>query len=414
VSVAYSEFRSCFRKLLVSVAIAAVSFGLAAFETVPKDQGIGGTGKLFRGDDNGISGTGYVGTITDFGSIIVNGREIEIDDNTSVLIDGVPSSVSDLKKGHVIAARSATINSVETAVTVQVFNTVVGQLSAFNQSTGLGVVLGQIVDFNSRFDREALHVGNWYAVSGLRAENSVVIASYVTPSSPGQFLVRGSTQEIKQALKSLGQSQQGSKKGNSLLLSGEILAGKVHIRKLQPFSVYASLKSPKTVLVESYLPRSGVQSGALNSELFDQKLVLPKSFEAATLGGRDRVILEAHRTSGHFVVKEAIPAAFVDRASENAKSLSQATIENSITSSLSGSVDDDQSKEIESDSLNSDDSVEQNSNETDDPGSDESNGSDTDQGETEGSDGSNSNNHDSGSENEGGSGGSGSGNQTDD
>jgi hypothetical protein len=78
---------------------------LAAFDTAPKDQGIGGTGAIFRGDDQGLTGTGYFGTISDFGSIIINGREVDLGDTIIVKIDGAPAQISDLKIGHVIAAR---------------------------------------------------------------------------------------------------------------------------------------------------------------------------------------------------------------------------------------------------------------------------------------------------------------------
>lgn len=47
-------------------------------------SGIGGTGKVVNKSDSGFGGTGVVGTITEFGSIWVNGLEIEYDNNVKI------------------------------------------------------------------------------------------------------------------------------------------------------------------------------------------------------------------------------------------------------------------------------------------------------------------------------------------
>src|SRR5690242_7593094 len=76
----------------------------------PKNgDGIGGTGVTPtgtlirraqvspRGRGDGIGGTGVVGTISGFGSIIVNGLELEFSRNTNVANDGAPASLEELK-----------------------------------------------------------------------------------------------------------------------------------------------------------------------------------------------------------------------------------------------------------------------------------------------------------------------------
>src|SRR5262245_19785646 len=69
-----------------------------------KDQGIGGTGaRVARGNDQGIGGTGiYYGTITGFGSIIVNATHIAYVDRTPVFVDGVRATSNALKVGGVV------------------------------------------------------------------------------------------------------------------------------------------------------------------------------------------------------------------------------------------------------------------------------------------------------------------------
>ena len=70
-------------------------------------DGLGGTGisaKTLasnpRGD--GLGGTGIVGTISGFGSIIVNGLELQFDRNTAVGSDGRPAALDELRVGQVI------------------------------------------------------------------------------------------------------------------------------------------------------------------------------------------------------------------------------------------------------------------------------------------------------------------------
>ena len=108
-SMSKQSVRAAFKALWRSVAPLAFSLlvGLAAFDMAPKDQGIGGTGSIFRGEDQGLTGTGYFGTISNFGSIIINGREIDVSEAPFVKIDGVTADISELKIGHVIAARLA-------------------------------------------------------------------------------------------------------------------------------------------------------------------------------------------------------------------------------------------------------------------------------------------------------------------
>ena len=61
----------------------------------------GGTDGDATGLDNGIGGTGVVGTIRGFGSIIVNGLRIAYPERVRVKIDGAAARVSDLRVGHV-------------------------------------------------------------------------------------------------------------------------------------------------------------------------------------------------------------------------------------------------------------------------------------------------------------------------
>src|SRR5947207_877487 len=97
---------------LRATAVAALVSLLAACASTPPQHaqlgprngdGLGGTGiqtaQLNRRGD-GIGGTGILGTITGFGSIIVNGRELEFNTSTAVASDGRPASLQELRVGQ--------------------------------------------------------------------------------------------------------------------------------------------------------------------------------------------------------------------------------------------------------------------------------------------------------------------------
>ena len=94
------------RLVLRLLAGAALSPGRAVAQEAPRDQGIGGTGArpteppgqgvgqgVGQGTgegDRGIGGTGVIGTIRRFGSIVVNDLRIAYPDDVTVRIDGRP------------------------------------------------------------------------------------------------------------------------------------------------------------------------------------------------------------------------------------------------------------------------------------------------------------------------------------
>ena len=74
---------------------------LATLVWAGEDRGIGGTGKWLGADEErGLGGTGVIGTLTQFGSIWVNGLEIELNDQTHITLDGHPATESDLRLGQ--------------------------------------------------------------------------------------------------------------------------------------------------------------------------------------------------------------------------------------------------------------------------------------------------------------------------
>ena len=318
--------------------VALLTLGLIAFDTEPKDQGIGGTGVIFNGDDQGLTGTGYFGTISDFGSIIINGREVDLDEEIQVKIDGMLARISDLKIGHVIAARSHVLDSHERIHMIDVMHTVVGPLESIDQVTGIGLVLGQIIDFNSRLDHEVLSNNDWIAVSGLRTQNGVIIASRVEKIHDGNFLVRGNHQQITKALMALRLKSQSIPLGSSLVLSGAFVSGRPQIKALRHVPLTALLSKVETLLVETYLPET--RTGAVKPTItfFGEKLIL-KSSPTSTPSSQTRQVLEGINRNGQIIVTRSARAPFDDHRSGS--SIKQTSLENS-SNRLSPSTSEDE------------------------------------------------------------------------
>lgn len=170
-------------------------------------DGIGGTGMTRGGLDvadgkrngDGIGGTGILGTISGFGSIIVNGLALEFDRHTPVAVDGKPSSLEELKVGQVVHGVAHTKDGKLTLDHLEIQHAVVGPVSTINHDAETMTVLGQNVKLNLAGDKAAvaafrtLQAGDTVSVSGLRMEDGTIIASRVDEQAKDdvRVLVRG-------------------------------------------------------------------------------------------------------------------------------------------------------------------------------------------------------------------------------
>ncbi|MFZ4406368.1 MAG: DUF5666 domain-containing protein [Paracraurococcus sp.] len=151
------------------------------------DRGIGGTGAIA---DRGIGGTGIVGTVTEFGSIWVNGRRIELPEATPMTLEGWPLTPADLRLGHVVAALAGPGRSGGlVAAAVEARLVVAGPVQRLDGATG-AVILGQAVLLPAA--RPEIRPGEWVAISGLRRADGTIIASRIDPwPAERGFLLRG-------------------------------------------------------------------------------------------------------------------------------------------------------------------------------------------------------------------------------
>ena len=142
------------------------------------------------------------GTITGFGSIIVNGVRFDTA-NASIDVDGNPGTQSDLKVGHVVVVRGTMNNDGTDAVAdaVSFDDLVEGPISAIDITAGTITVLGQLIVIgdDTSFDDDispasidGLNIDDTVEVSGfLLADGSISATRIERKSAGSEFEVTG-------------------------------------------------------------------------------------------------------------------------------------------------------------------------------------------------------------------------------
>lgn len=167
--------------------------GIGGTGIVANKAGIGGTGHT-QGE-GGIGGTGIVGTITGFGSIWVNGLEVEYDAKTRVVTTATATNTNELAIGQVVVIEAQGGNTLLQANKISVVNAVAGPISESEMDAGSGklTVLGQTVTVTAKtltHDRQGsldpiqLKRGEHVKVSGLRKANGDIVASRIERTAP--------------------------------------------------------------------------------------------------------------------------------------------------------------------------------------------------------------------------------------
>jgi len=163
--------------LLAAIAIAACN----------SDEQVSG---IDRGGAPVASAVITTGSVTSFGSVVVNGVRYDTSD-AEFIIDSVPGSEADLEIGQVITVRGQIdANDARTAVRVEFDDQLVGQAMNIDSSAGRLEVLGQIVriDGGTSFDKEfsprsleGISSGDVIAISGFLDADGLTVATRIGP-----------------------------------------------------------------------------------------------------------------------------------------------------------------------------------------------------------------------------------------
>ncbi len=178
--------------------------GLLAAGLVTALVACGGGGGSSAGVGTGGTGAFAVGTISGFGSIIVNGVRYD-DSSATVVDDDDSSSSSSLAIGQVVEIRGS-VNSdglTGTASSIAYYSALKGPVTAVNAGAGTLTVFGQVVNvtattlFKDVADLNAITVGNVVEVYGLPDASGAITATRIELEAAsigafsGDFRIRG-------------------------------------------------------------------------------------------------------------------------------------------------------------------------------------------------------------------------------
>lgn len=153
------------------------------------DIGLGGTGLLANNviDDKGMGGTGVLGKITGFGSIFVNGIEVEYNDKTPFSINGKTAKPQQLHIGDIVEILTEDTKKYTHAVAINLRHEVIGEVTSIDPATYSFMINNQkIIQPINKLSFPK--IGDRVAVAGFRVNKQTVVSSRITTTSKSNLL----------------------------------------------------------------------------------------------------------------------------------------------------------------------------------------------------------------------------------
>lgn len=164
---------------------------MSASNDEDQDIGLGGTGMLASSGNSGgsgLGGTGIVGEITGFGSIFVNGIEVEYNAKTPFSINGKKSSFQQLKIGDIVEILTTNGKNYTDAKIINLRHEVIGRVESVNSKTHSFKIQGQTV-FQAK-NSVLPEINSDIAVAGLRINKQTIQATRLSPAKGHSTLLR--------------------------------------------------------------------------------------------------------------------------------------------------------------------------------------------------------------------------------
>lgn len=213
-----------------------------------EDYGIGGTGIV--AENNGLGGTGIIGEITGFGSIFVNGIEVEQGTKTVISVNSQQVEQYNFHIGEVVEILTLDDKSHTGALQINVRHEVVGPVSFIDHDKSQLIILNQTII--SEAIPSSVQVGDFIAVSGFRDRHGDIHASGITPSNPGEIILRGTVMQKNNNMQMHGIEIAAAKQflsvEKNMALQGTIKQGKVTIIRILPDRTALLNKVPKWII----------------------------------------------------------------------------------------------------------------------------------------------------------------------
>lgn len=219
-----------------------------ALQSVASDRGLGGSG--VTGEERGLGGSGMragiIGVVTGFGSICVNGYEIEIDENSVVTVEGHPATPADVHLGQLVVIEAEPEGGQLRAASVDVRLAAMGPVSTISDDGKSLTLLGQTVRVAGLqgVGPEKLQPGDWVAVSGLRRADTVIEGTSVVrlPEAGARAMVAGVVRQGRTtgleigalALNAPTRTSPAFAAGDAVVVEGRALEGRLAVETVRP------------------------------------------------------------------------------------------------------------------------------------------------------------------------------------
>gem|GEM_PF-3435121 len=232
------------RTLILSLAIALLS-GACSLATPTRlasndddEFGIGGTGIVAD------SGLGIIGQVTGYGSIFVNGIEIETTAHSDLRVDGQAQAVSLFHLGDVVEVLTQDNRPYTQATRINLRHEAIGPIEQIDNDSQQLSILGQRVRLSATATQPMhLAAGDWVAVAGFRDAQGVIHASRISAASAGsEVLLRGVLQQDHRGPR-LGDQRlrllaPGQTPQQAVLIRGRLIGTEVQVSTLEPDPIF--------------------------------------------------------------------------------------------------------------------------------------------------------------------------------
>lgn len=203
--------------------------------------------------DQGIGGTGIIGIITGFGSIFVNGYEIDYTPLQLVESDFGRVSPSTLRRGQVVRIVAAGEGTHLSAKSLAVEHEIIGPVVNVDKSRQQIIVLDQVIDVRAIKDMSPIKAGQWVAVSGFRDARGIVRASLIESVEAGAVQIIGNPKELSAYTKEIGILRLTAQERRArLILSGVIENNHFKVMRIKPWAFFGRKQNLTRISLEGF------------------------------------------------------------------------------------------------------------------------------------------------------------------
>jgi hypothetical protein len=211
-------------------------------------------------DESGIGGTGIIGMITGFGSIFVNGVEVEIDNKTQLYVNDQPVERSRFERGDVVEILATEYRGMTRASQLQVRHEVIGTVESTDGAHF--TVLGQTIRHDGQ-NGLLPGSGDKVQVSGFRDASGVIHATRIARSEQKDDLLRGPAHKVGDGYFYIGKQKVTAgdtlaiRAGNTVrvrghIQNGSLMASSVTVVPSLPFG-----RAVRHLLVQGFINKQG-------------------------------------------------------------------------------------------------------------------------------------------------------------